>query len=129
MRPWKKWRAAVYLCKDGIEEMQPLDGVPSIEQQRVLCRHTAAALDAEVIGEFADGQFIGPRLGLQAVLELTREEQRLDYLIVSSLDRLASCVDDAFEVAWWLGFASTVVIPADGEKGFPWTGTPPPDHE
>lgn len=40
------------------------------------------------------------------------QKRRLDYLIVSSLDRLASNEDEAFEVAWCLGHAGTVPVPA-----------------
>jgi hypothetical protein len=123
------WRAAIYLCKDGIEEMQSPDTVPSIDQQRLLCRCAATVLHAEVIGEFADRQFIGPRLALQEVLELARKDPRLDYLIVASLDRLTADPHEAFEIAWRLGFAGTVVIPADAEHEFPWTGKTPPGQE
>jgi hypothetical protein len=118
------WRAAIYLCADGTEEMQPLDGVPSIDQQRLLCRCAATVLHAEVVGEFTDGQFIGPRPGLQQVLELAGKDPRLDYLIVASLDRLMAGLNEAFEIAWRLGFAGTVVVPADAEHEFPWTGKP-----
>ncbi len=121
------WRAVIYLCKDGIEEMQPLDGVPSIDQQRLLCRCVATVLNAEVIGEYSDAQFIGPRLGLQEVLELARKDPQLDYLIVASLDRLTADPDEAFEIAWRLGFAGTVIVPANAAQ-FPWTGTTPPSR-
>jgi hypothetical protein len=124
-RDWEKsrvWRAAIYLCADGTEEMQPLDSVPSIDQQRRLCRCAATVLHAEVVGEFTDGQFIGPRPGLQRVLELASRDPQLDYLIVASLDRLMAGLNEAFEIAWRLGFAGTVVIPADAEHEFPWTG-------
>jgi hypothetical protein len=127
--PWKKWRAAIYLREPADEWDIPLNE-PSIDQQRALCRCTASVLNAEIVGEFVDKWRTDPsRPGLRQVLDLTLQEPRLDYLIVSSLDRLVSCIDEAFELAWWLGFASTVVIPANGEKGFPWTGTPPPDQE
>jgi hypothetical protein len=120
------WRAAIYLCKDGIEEMQPLDGVPSIDQQRMLCRCAATVLHAEVMDEFTDGQFIGPRPGLQQVLELAGKDPQLDYLIVASRDRLTADPDEAFEIAWRLGFAGTVIVPADEEHKFPWTGATKP---
>ena len=38
------------------------------------------------------------------------QEQRLDYLIVWSLDLLADFDDDAFEAAWHLGHAGTIPI-------------------
>lgn len=123
------WRAAIYLCNDGTEEMQPLDIVPSIDQQRLLCRCAATVLHAEVVGEFTDRQFIGPRPGLQQVLELAGKDPQLDYLIVASLDRLMAGLNEAFEIAWRLGFAGTVVIPADAEDEFPWTGKTPPGQE
>ncbi len=123
------WRAAMYLSTDGTEEMRLLANVPSIEQQRVLCRCAATVLHAEVIGEFIDWQLVSSRPGLRQVLELAGQDPRLDYLIVSSLDRLAGDRDEAFEIAWRLGFAGTVVIPADAEDEFPWTGKPLPDQE
>jgi hypothetical protein len=56
------------------------------------------------------------------VLELADQDQRLNYLIVSSRVRLASDADEAFDIAWRLGFAKTVVISANAEDDFPWTG-------
>jgi hypothetical protein len=122
------WRAVIYLCKDAVEEMQPLDDVPSIDRQRLLCRDTAAVLHAEVIGEFADRQFIGFRLALHEVLELARKDPQLDYLIVASRDRLTADPNEAFEIAWRLGFAGTVIVPADAGHKFPWTGATHPDQ-
>lgn len=120
--PSRIGRAAIYLCEPRSGDSgEPLGSELSIEQQRVMCRHLAAAIYAEVVEEFVDHQpLVSPRPGVLKMVDLALQEPRLDYLIVSSQDRLASCVDDAFEVAWWLGFASTVVIPADGEEGFPW---------
>jgi Resolvase, N terminal domain len=116
------WRAAIYLCIDGTEEMEPLDGVPSIDRQRVLCRCATTVLHAEVVGEFVDYQLVGPsRSGLRRMLELADKDPRLDYLIVASLDRLAADPDEAFEIAWRLGFAGTVVIPVNAVDEFPWT--------
>jgi hypothetical protein len=54
--------------------------------------------------------------------------QRLDYLIVSSRDRLAGDCDEAFEVAWRLGLAGTVVVPVDAEHEIPWTGATSPSR-
>ncbi len=118
------WRAAIYLSTDGDEEMRRLVDVPSIEHQRVLCRCAATVLHAEVIGEFIDWELVPSRPGLRQVMELASQDPRLDYLIVSSRDRLVNNYDQAFEIAWRLGFAGTVVIPANAEHEFPWTGKP-----
>jgi Resolvase, N terminal domain len=100
------WRAAIYMCepnaKHGVTE-------PSVLRQRDLCRREATRLGAEVLGEFLDSQAFGlavTRPGLYQALELAWKE-RLDYLIVSSLDRLADFDADLFEVAWHLGQAGT----------------------
>jgi Resolvase, N terminal domain len=125
------WRAAIYLCEFGTDEPDLLRNVPSIDQQRALCRCVATVLHAEVIGEFVDKQrFWWPsRQGLHKVVELAGQGQRLDYLIVSSRDRLAGDCDEAFEVAWRLGLAGTVVVPADTEHEIPWTGATPPSRD
>jgi DNA invertase Pin-like site-specific DNA recombinase len=49
------------------------------------------------------------RPGLYQALEAA-QEQRLDYLIVWSLDLLADFDEDAFEAAWHLGHAGTIPI-------------------
>jgi hypothetical protein len=123
------WRAAIYLREPGTDEWDiPLSG-PSIDQQRLLCRCAATVLHAEVIGEFIDTEVLSPsRPGLRRLLRVAGLEQRLDYLIVSSRDRLVSDCDEAFEIAWRLGFAGTVMIPADADNEFPWTGKPKPDQ-
>ncbi len=124
---WKMpriWRAILYLREpESDERTSPRE--PSIGQQRLLCRCAATALHAEVDGEFVDERQSSPsRPGLRRMLERASQEPRIDYLIVSSLDRLADDRDEAFEIAWRLGFAGTVWIPADAEGDFPWTETP-----
>ncbi len=103
------WRAVIYMC-----EPNPKHGVaePSVARQADLCRREAARLEAEVVGEFVDiREFRFVRPGLYQALQLARE-QELDYLIVSSLDRLADFDDDRFEVAWHLGQANTIPMEA-----------------
>jgi hypothetical protein len=119
-------RAAIYLREPGTDEMDQPHNVPSIDQQRVLCRCAARVQHVEVVGEFVDWWvYLPSRPGLRELLELACQDLRLDYLIVSSRDRLTSDCDKAFEIAWRLGFAGTVVIPADTEDQFPWTGKTP----
>lgn len=106
------WRAAIYLCepdvKNGVTE-------PSVAKQRALCRQEAKRLGAEMHGEFLDTRKYGfLRPGLHEALE-TAQEQRLDYLIIWSLDILADLPGDIFEVAWRLGHAGTVPMPLYGE--------------
>jgi Resolvase, N terminal domain len=106
-------RVAIYLCepntKNGATE-------PSVPCQLAACRRTARRLKAEIAGEFLDvREFRYVRPGLYQALEAA-QEQRLDYLIVWSLDLLADFDDDAFETAWHLGHAGTIPIPAyEGE--------------
>lgn len=99
------WRAAIYLCEPDTK-----NGVtgPSVTEQREVCRHQAKSLQATVVGEFVDTRKYGYlRPGLHQALE-TAQEQRLDYLIVWSLELLADLNEDAFEVAWRLGHAGTI---------------------
>jgi hypothetical protein len=106
------WRAAIYLCEPGAKNAGGRNSEPPIVRQRMLCRRAAAWLRVEVVGEFVDTQpYVSLRPGLHQALELA-QKRRLDYLIVSSLDRLASNEDEAFEVAWCLGHAGTVPVPA-----------------
>jgi DNA invertase Pin-like site-specific DNA recombinase len=100
-------RVAIYLCEpstnDGITE-------PSVPCQLAACRRTARRQKAEVVGEFLDiREFRSLRPGLHQALEAA-QEQRLDYLIVWSLDLLADSDEDAFEAAWHLGQAGTIPI-------------------
>jgi DNA invertase Pin-like site-specific DNA recombinase len=114
-------RAAIYLCIDGTEEIEPLDNVPSIDQQREICRRTAAAVPAEIVGEFVDRQLVSPsRPGLRGVLELA-DTAKLDFVIVVSLDRLTCEVNEAFDIAMRLCLSGTCVMPASMEYTFPWT--------
>jgi hypothetical protein len=123
------WRAAIYLRRTGPYAQDKPHTPPSIDRQRLLCRCAATVLHAEVVGEFVDVQVsTSLRPGLREMLAYVSERQ-LDYLVVSSLDRLAGDRDEAFEIAWRLGFAGTVVIPADAEDEFPWTGKTPPGQE
>jgi hypothetical protein len=105
----KVWRAVIYTC-----EPDPKRNVaePSIARQLYFCRQEATRLEAEVVGEFVDiREFRFVRPGLYQALQLARE-QEVDYLIVSSLDRLADFDDDRFEVAWHLGQANTIPMEA-----------------
>jgi hypothetical protein len=120
------WRAAIYLRRTGPYAQDKPHTPPSIDRQRLLCRCAATVLHAEVIGEFVDVQMsTSLRPGLREMLAYV-SERKLDYLVVSSMDRLTVDRDEAFEIAWRLGFAGTVVIPADAGGEFPWTDTAPP---
>jgi hypothetical protein len=106
-------RAAIYLREPAEAEDDDDGDELSIAQQRVLCRHEARRLEAEVVGEFVDDwpQLpLGP--GLHMALEAA-QEKRLDFLIVSSMDQLIRGPQSTFEVAWRLGHAGTFPIPSD----------------
>jgi hypothetical protein len=70
-------------------------------------------MNAVVVDEFVDVAG-GPasRPGFERALQLLNQDW-IDFLIVSSVDRLGTNLDEASEAAWRLGFAGTVVIPAD----------------
>jgi Resolvase, N terminal domain len=107
----RTWRAAIYLSERDSRVKANIGNELSIEVQRGLCRHQAKKLQAEVVGEFIDTRLyslLWPQL--HQALELAQEE-RLDYLIISSLDRLPSDRKNAFEVAWRLGHAGTIPMP------------------
>lgn len=122
----RRQRAIIYLsetCRPGSEESQfelPID------YQRARCRNTATALQLEVVGEFVDLWFDDSRSELHRVLDLA-EKERLDYLIVSSHDRLEGTQDQTYEVAWRLGRAGTVAILGDGDN-FPWKSVTTPSR-
>jgi hypothetical protein len=119
-------RAIIYLsevCRPGTDESQ--FELP-IGRQRMLCRHTATALKLEVVAEFVDLWFHTPRSELHRALELA-ERERVDYLMVSSRDRLEGIQDQTFEVAWRLGHAGTVTVLADGDD-FPWESVTTPSR-
>jgi Resolvase, N terminal domain len=120
------WRAAIYLSEPSTSKDDRASRTPSIDRQRLLCRCAATVLHAEVVDEFVDMQYVAlTRPGLHQMLERVGQNPGLDYLIVPSMDRLVGDGDEAFETAWRLGFAGTVVIPADAEHEFPWTGSTP----
>jgi hypothetical protein len=120
-------RAGIYLSELGLDEENYPYNVPSIDQQRALCRCAATALRAKLIVEYV-GEMVPSTIpsGLRLVLKMASQNIRLDYLIVSSWDRLASDREEAFEIAWRLSLEGTVVVPADAENKFPWTGATPP---
>ena len=114
-------RAAIYLCIDGTEEMEPLDNTPSIDQQRAICRREAATWPAKIVGEFVDRQLVSlSRPALRAVLDLA-DTAELDLVIVSSLDRLTCDVEEAFDIALRLYAAGTFVWPAFSDNQYRWT--------
>jgi Resolvase, N terminal domain len=121
------WRAVIYLSEPSLEGAGKAPNDVSIDRQRLLCRCVATVLHAEVVGEFVDER-MSPlsRPGFRQMMDLVRQHPRLDYLIVSSMDRLIGESDAGFEIAWSLGFAGTLAIPADAEHEFPWTGATPP---
>lgn len=126
----RAWRAAIYLNQPEPEDSEESRNELSIGQQLLLCRCVATALRAEVVDEFVDRRLTLPsRPGLRQMMELVSQSRRLDYLIVSSRDRLASDCDEAFEVAWRLGLADTVVISAIDELLYPWTPEPLPSRD
>jgi hypothetical protein len=109
----KPKRAVIYLSEpvpDYLDE--PRDEL-SIDQQLVLCRCTAAAMQYEVIGEFTDSRAdLVARPGLRKMIE-TVETQRIDVLFITSLERLSDSYHDIVKIAWKLGRAGTVPVPVE----------------
>jgi hypothetical protein len=119
-------RALIYLREPVEGEANRSGTVPSIDQQRELCRHMATEQLAKITGEATDlRRHVPHRQGLNKVLAKARREERMDYLIVSSWDRLAETVDGALEIAWHLASVGTVVVSCDVKHDFPWPGETP----
>jgi hypothetical protein len=105
-------RAIIYLSEPMPSALdEPRDAL-SIDQQTVLCRCAAKALQFEVIGEFIDARpDLARRPGLRQVMATARTKQA-DFLIVSSFERLADDYYDTVRIAWHLGRLGTVPVPA-----------------
>jgi DNA invertase Pin-like site-specific DNA recombinase len=118
----KPRRAAIYLSEAGADKEGQRPNAPSIDQQRRLCRYAATVLNAEVVAEYVE-EPVASRFspGMLLVLKLVGQKQRIDYLIVSSWDRLAGDHEEAFEVALHLEFEGTTVIAVDEDDRFAWT--------
>lgn len=120
-------RAAIYLRGRGKGEAGIVN-VPSVNTQRRVCRKAAKDLDAEVVGEFVDAPDTPlPRPGLEQVIQVAREEPRLDYLIVYSLDRLGSDFDAVVDITRRLWSLHTVIVPAGMKYSHPDVDGPEPD--
>jgi Resolvase, N terminal domain len=121
-------RVAIYLSETSRPGSDDSQSELPIKGQRILCRRAATRLEAEIVGEFVDEYLSRPsRPGLHQALDLV-EQRQLDYLIVSSLDRLALDVNEAFDISWRLCLAGGVAVPADWEYEFPWTRAKKPSR-
>jgi len=120
----KPRRAVIYLSEPVPNHLdEPRDEL-SIEQQIVLCRCVAAAMQYEVVGEFTDSRAdLASRPGLLQVIKAV-ETQRIDILIISSLERLADSYHDIVKISWKLGRAGTVPVPAEVGIGLPTKARP-----
>jgi Resolvase, N terminal domain len=106
-------QAVIYLSEPVPNDLdEPRDEL-SIDQQWVLCRCVAKGLQLEVIGEYVDSRDdLVLRPGLRQAIAMV-ETQRPYILIVSSLERLADSYHDIVKIAWKLGRAGTVPVPAE----------------
>lgn len=112
----KPRRAAIYLSQPARGGRDKPRDELSVDEQAALCRYAATALGCEVVGEFTDiGADLTSRSGLHQAL-VTAEKERLDFLIISSPDRLADSCYDIVRVAWQLGRLGAIPLPA--EVGF-----------
>jgi Resolvase, N terminal domain len=106
-------RAVIYLREPDDDETRRRGNGQSVMAQRLACHYAATVLDAEIVGEFVDAATESTsHPALERALQLVDKEWRLDFLIVASLDRLGSDLEHAFETAWRLGYAGTVLMPA-----------------
>jgi hypothetical protein len=123
----KPWRAVIYLSEPVPNYLdEPRDEL-SIDQQLVLCRCVAAVMQYEVVGEFTDSRAdLASRPGLRQMIEAV-ETQRIDFLIITSLERLADSYHDITRIAWKLGRAGTVPVPAEVGIGLPAKAQPSRD--
>lgn len=109
----KPLRGVIYLREPEHHFLNAMGAEPPLDLQRELCRGTAHALQAEIVAELVDTKSDREeRPGLREALE-TVCEQRLDFLIVWSLDRLADDYEQLVKVAWKLGRAGTIPVPAE----------------
>jgi hypothetical protein len=124
----KKPRRAVIYLSEPVPDYgdEPRDEL-SIDQQVVLCRCVAKGMHFEVVGEFTDSRAdLALRPGLRQMIEAV-ETQRIDFLIISSLERLADSYHDIVKISWKLGRAGTVPVPAEVGIGLPTKARPSRD--
>jgi hypothetical protein len=90
------------------------NGVPPLAAQRKLCRYEAKRLGARVIGEFVDvvGPDLSARPGFRRALDAAR--QRLELLIVITMDGVRIGTVDSFEVTVRSSHAGKEATPQDG---------------
>jgi DNA invertase Pin-like site-specific DNA recombinase len=84
-----------------------------IDQQRALCRHAARSLNATLIREYVEHGGTGKlatRLELRLMLDELRALRDVDYVIVTSPDRLARTITDWATIRFELEAAGTELI-------------------
>lgn len=122
-------RAIIYLSEPRPTEAGGTGDEPSLDTQRELCRSMAAKIGAEIGGEFVDKI---PDLRLRPGLyraTILGQSQPIDYLIISSLDRLPNNRNQTLVAGLNLGRSDVVLIPADTEIDPPPTGAIPPSRD
>ncbi len=113
------WRAVIYLREPYPGERSSHGSVPSVDQQRVLCRREARGARVEVAGEFLERSVsLTSWRGLAEAVWRAREDERLLFLVVSWWDRLAGDYQRRLNIGWRLGAVGTTVLSVEGQRTF-----------
>lgn len=109
--------AAMFIRANNVntngEQRQRYSRDPFIDQQRALCRHAARALNATLIREYVEHGSSGKltnRPELRLMLDELRALRNLDYLIVTTPDRLTRRTDDWTTITFELAAAGTELV-------------------
>lgn len=95
------------------EQRQRYSRDPFIDQQRALCRQSARSLNATLIREYVEHGSSGKltnRPELRLMLDELRALRDLDYLIVTTPDRLTRRTDDWTTITFELAAAGTELV-------------------
>jgi DNA invertase Pin-like site-specific DNA recombinase len=110
-------QAAMFIRANNItidgEQRQRYSRDPFIDQQRALCRQAARSLNATLIREYVEHGSSGKlttRPELRLMLDELRALRDLDYLIVTTADRLTRRIDDWATITFELAAAGAELV-------------------
>lgn len=109
-------QAAMFIRANNIntdgERRQLYSRDPFIDQQRALCRYAARSLNATLIREYVEhgSSKLANRPELRLMLDELRVLHDVDYLIVTTLDRLTRRADDLTTIKFELAAAGTELV-------------------
>ncbi len=106
-------RAIIYMRETSRPGSRESQFELSIDRQYAHCRRKAIVLQADIIGQFVDREWLDePGCRLREMLDLA-EKERPDYLIATELARLTYDCDEAFDIMLRLGSTGTAVAITD----------------